>query len=84
MRSLDIAGLRGEQAAAAPVAMGRPDVGPLISGGADRLVGLELDELLEDERHRVAHNVGAAAAADGVEQSDRADCDRAIGWVSSS
>lgn len=44
---------------------------------------LELDELLEDEGHRVAHDVGAAAAADSVEQLRRADCDRAIGWVSS-
>jgi hypothetical protein len=65
---LDITRLRAEQPAPTPVAVGRPGVGPLVPRGADRLVGLELDELLEDEGHRVAHDVGAAAGADGVEQ----------------
>jgi hypothetical protein len=65
---LDIAGLGAEEPAATAVAVGRPGVGPLVPASADGLLGLELDELLEDERHRVAHDVGAAAGADGVEQ----------------
>jgi len=65
---LDVAGLRAQEPTAAAVAVGRPAVGPLIACGAYRLVGLELDELLEDEGHRVAHDVGTAAGADGVEQ----------------
>ncbi len=35
---------------------------------ADRRGGLGLDELLEHERHRLAHDVDAAAGAHGVEQ----------------
>jgi hypothetical protein len=38
------------------------------TGGADRLSGLRLDELLEDKRHRLAHDVDAAPGADGVDQ----------------
>jgi hypothetical protein len=48
--------------------VGHPAVGPLVPAGADRPVGLEFDELLEDEGHRVAHDVGTAAGADRVEQ----------------
>jgi len=48
--------------------VGRPGLAPLVAAGADRLVGLEFDELLQDERHRVAHDVRTAAGADGVEQ----------------
>ena len=48
--------------------MGHPLLGPLVPGGADRLGGLGLDELLEHERHRLAHEVDAAPGADGVEQ----------------
>ena len=65
---LDVAGLGRQEPAPTPVAVGRPLVGPLVPAGADGLVGLELDQLLEDERHRLAHDVGAAAGADGVEQ----------------
>ena len=64
---LDVTGLGRQQPAAAAVAVGRPAVGPLIAAGTDRLVGLEFDELLEDERHRLAHDVGAATGADGIE-----------------
>ncbi len=35
------------------------------------LGGLELDQLLEDERHRLAQDVGAAAGADRVEQAGK-------------
>jgi len=65
---LDVARLGRQKPAAAAVAVGRALVAPLVPAGADRLVGLELDELLEDEGHRVAHDVGAATGADGVEQ----------------
>jgi hypothetical protein len=36
--------------------------------GADRLGGLDLDELLAHEGHRLAHEVQAAAGADGIER----------------
>lgn len=65
---LDVARLGGQEPAAAAVAVGRPTLAALVPAGADGLLGLELDELLEDEGHRVAHDVGAAARADGVEQ----------------
>jgi hypothetical protein len=65
---LDVAGLGAEEPAPAAVAVGRPLVGPLVPAGADRLGGLELDQLLEDELHRVAQDVLAAAGADRVEQ----------------
>jgi len=65
---LDVAGLGREQPAPGAVAVGRPGLAPLVAAGADRLVGLEFDELLQDERHRVAHDVRTAAGADGVEQ----------------
>jgi hypothetical protein len=45
-----------------------PLVGPLVPGGADRLGGLGLDELLEHERHRLAQDVERAAGAHRVEQ----------------
>jgi hypothetical protein len=48
--------------------MGRPLVGALVSGGPDRLGRLEFDELLQDKRHRLAHDIDTAAGADGVEQ----------------
>jgi hypothetical protein len=66
---LDVAGLGREEPAARTVAVGRPLVGPLVPGRADRLGGLELDQLLEDERHRLAQDVAAAAGADRVEQA---------------
>jgi hypothetical protein len=47
--------------------VGRPVVGPLVPGGADRLAGLELDEFPEDERHRLAHDVDTAPGTHGVE-----------------
>ena len=65
---LDVARLGGEQPGPAPVAVGRALVGPLVPPGADRLRGLGLDELLEHERHRLAHDVDRAARAHGVEQ----------------
>ncbi len=68
MRSSTSPGLGRQEPAAAAVAVGRPGVAPLVPAGADGLLGIELDQLLEDEGHRVAHDVGAAAGADGVEQ----------------
>ncbi len=65
---LDIARLRREEPAPAPVAVGRPLVGALIARGADRLGGLKLDQLLQDERHRLAQDVRVATGADRVEQ----------------
>ena len=64
---LDIAGLGREQAAAGAVAVGRAFIGAFVAGGADRLAGLELDELLEDEAHGLAQGVGAVAGADRLE-----------------
>src|SRR3989442_155195 len=52
----------------AAIAVGRALVAPLVASGANRLGGLELDELLEHERHRLAQDVLAAAGADRVEQ----------------
>jgi len=46
--------------------MGRALVVALIAGRADGLAGFELDELLQDERHGLAHDVDAAARADGL------------------
>ena len=48
--------------------MGRALVGALVAAGADGLGRLELDELLEDERHGLAHDVEAVSGADRVEQ----------------
>jgi hypothetical protein len=42
-------------------------LGSLVSAGADRLAGLELDELLKDERHGVAQGVLAITGAHSVE-----------------
>ena len=39
-----------------------------MAARAGLLGGLELDELLEHERHRLAHDVDAAARPHGVEQ----------------
>jgi hypothetical protein len=50
------------------VAMGGALVCALVAVGADGLPGLQLDQLLEDERHRLADDFLAAAGADGVEQ----------------
>lgn len=65
---LDVAGLGAEQPAAAAVAVGDPLVGPLIAPGADRLAGLELDQLLEDQAHRVAQDVSVAPGTNCLEQ----------------
>ena len=65
---LDVARLGRQQAGAGAVAVGRSVVGPLVAAGADRLVGLELDELLGDEALCLADEVDAATGADGVEQ----------------
>jgi len=48
--------------------VGRALVGPLVATGADGLGGFELDQLLEDERHGLAHDVDRPPGADGVEQ----------------
>ena len=66
---LDVARLGGEEPAAGAFAVGRALIGPLVSSGPDRLGRLELDKLLEDEGHRLAHDIGAAAGANGVEQA---------------
>ena len=65
---LDVPGLGGQQPGPPPVAVRRALVGALVPPGADRLGHLELNQLLEHERHRVAQDVGAVARADGVEQ----------------
>jgi hypothetical protein len=65
---LDVTGLGREEAAARAVAVSGALGGPLVSLGADHLGGLEVDQLLEDERHRVAQYVGAATGPDGSEQ----------------
>ena len=65
---LDIAGLRGQEARAVAVAVGGALVGALVATGTDGLGGLELDELLEDEAHRLAQRVGAITGADRLEQ----------------
>jgi hypothetical protein len=43
-------------------------VGALVAGRADRLRGLQLDELLEDEAHGLAQGVGAITGTDRLEQ----------------
>ena len=53
---------------AAAVAVGRAFLGALVAAGADDLLGLELDELLEDQGHGVAEGVLAATRTDGIEQ----------------
>jgi hypothetical protein len=65
---LDVARLRRQQPCAAAVAVRSPAVGALVATGADGLAGLELDQLLQDEGHRLAHHVLAATGADGIEQ----------------
>jgi hypothetical protein len=65
---LDVAGLGREQPAAAAVAVGGAILRSLVSAGADHLAGLELDELLEDECHGIAQDIGAIAGAHSVEQ----------------
>ena len=65
---LDVTSLGRQQSAAAAVVMGGALVAALVSGCADRLRRLDLDQLLEDKRHPSAHDVDAGAGADGVEQ----------------
>lgn len=65
---LHVARLGREQPGAAPVALGDAAVGPFVARRADRLARLQLDEFLKDECHRLAHDVLAAAGADGVKQ----------------
>jgi hypothetical protein len=48
--------------------VGDPLVGALVAGGSESLRRLEVDELLQDERHRLARDVDRAAGMDGVEQ----------------
>ena len=43
-------------------------IGPLVPGSADRLGRLELDELLENECHRLAQDVRAVTGADRLKQ----------------
>lgn len=65
---LDIARLGAQQPAAAAVAVGAALVAALVAVGADGLLGLQLDQLLQDKRHRLADDVLTTAGADGVEQ----------------
>ena len=65
---LDVAGLGRQQAGPGAVAVGRALVGPLVPPGPDRLGGLGLDELLEHERQRLAHDIQRAAGAHRVKQ----------------
>jgi len=65
---LHVAGLGRQQPGAAAVAMGGAGVVALVAGGADLLAGLQVDEGLEDELHRLAHEVEVSAGAERVEQ----------------
>jgi hypothetical protein len=65
---LDVARLGAEHPGPAAVAVGRALVGPLVARRADDRRRLGLDELLEHERHRLAHDVDRAAGAHRVEQ----------------
>jgi len=48
--------------------VGGAGIGPLVPSGADRLGGLELDQLLQDEGHRLTQDILAATGANSVEQ----------------
>jgi hypothetical protein len=64
---LDVAGLGGQQSGSAAVAVGRTVLAALVSPRTDHLIGLELDELLEHERHRIAQDILAVTSTDSVE-----------------
>ena len=65
---LDVAGLGRQQPHPVAVALVGAGVGALVAGGADHLGGLQVDEGLEHELHRLAHEVQVAARAEGVEK----------------
>ena len=60
---LDVAGLGGQQPRPVPVALIHTSVAALIAPRADRLGGLGLDQLLEHQAHRAAHQLRAATGA---------------------
>jgi hypothetical protein len=65
---LDVAGLRGQQPRPAAVAMGAAGVVAFIAPGADDLGGFEVDQRLQHELHRLAHEVEISARTQCVEQ----------------
>ena len=48
--------------------MGDAAVGALVAGGADGLGGLQLDEFLGDQAHRLACEVETVTRTDGLQQ----------------
>ena len=65
---LDVSGLGGQQPRPVPVALIHTSVAALIAPGADRFGGLGLDQLLEHQTHRAAHQLCAATGAEGLPQ----------------
>ena len=63
-----VSGPRGQQPPPVPVALGHPAGSALIAGRADRVGGLGLDQLLEHQAHRVAHQLRAPAGAESLPQ----------------
>jgi hypothetical protein len=65
---LDVAGLGGQQPVTCAVALGGPGIGAFVSGSADPLGRLGLDQLLHHHPHRLADQVDAFAGAKRLEQ----------------
>jgi hypothetical protein len=59
---LEITGLRRQCAWPVPDAFGHPVIGALVTGGADHLGGLDLDQLLGQEPAELAHQNDTAFA----------------------
>ena len=65
---LDVSGLGGQQPRPVPVALIHTSIAALIAPGADRLGDLGLDQLLEHQTHRAAHQLRAATGAKRLPQ----------------
>jgi hypothetical protein len=65
---LHVAGLGRQQPGPAAVAVGGASIAALVAGSTDLLGGLQVDEGLEHELHRLAHEVQVAAGAERVQK----------------
>ena len=67
-RQLDIAGLGRQQSRTGPVALGRATLRALVTGRADHLGRLRVDQSLKDHLHTRADQINIATGAHRVEE----------------
>jgi hypothetical protein len=65
---LDITGLGRQHPLAMTIAFIRTRLGALVSAGADRFGGFELDQLLHHQTHSVSDQIDSVAGAQRVEK----------------